>query len=140
MRESMMMNKETSAEDWVDADEELPEEGTTVLVYLDCDAVTLGVCFDDEWETTESPWDSAISEDADVLFWRHLPWPSAEMLTPSGTDSVSVTTAHSSCKLVVVRSDPAATAAETNVREHFSKDGMGTEKVAGSSEGGEIVV
>lgn len=65
-------------EDWLDVRRELPEEETTVLVYLDCDHVTLGIMLDGAWETTVAPWESPPGDCVEVLYWRPLPWPPAE--------------------------------------------------------------
>jgi hypothetical protein len=42
-------------EDWIRAAAGLPEERTTVLVYLDCEAVTLGVYAKGEWKVAGAP-------------------------------------------------------------------------------------
>lgn len=134
------MNKESAAEGWIKAAEELPEEGTTVLVYLGSDAITLGLHFEGKWKTAVALWDSAIRGDADVLFWRHLPWPSTEMLTPSDAGGVSASEVRSPIR-------PAAfgggccrrQAAEIDVRARVGTDGTGAENSAGGSEEDDIV-
>src|ERR687886_604979 len=93
----MLMSKGAMSADWIRAAAGLPEERTTVLVYLDCDAVTLGVYLKGEWNVARPPWDSAVNEDADVLFWRRLPSPSTEMLTPPASGGVA---ASENCSLV----------------------------------------
>lgn len=118
----MLMSKGAAAEEWIKAAEELPDEGTTVLVYLDRGAVTLGLHLEGKWETAVAPYDSSIRDDADVLFWRHLPWPSAEMLTH-----------------VVEGACCCSQAVKVDVRARFGTDGTRDENLAGGSKGGHIV-
>jgi hypothetical protein len=120
----MLMIKGAAAEEWIKAAEELPDEGTTVLVHLDCGAVTLGPHLEGKWETAVAPYDSSIRDDADVLFWRRLPWPSAETLTPSDA--------------VVAGACCCSQAAKVDVRARFGTDGTKDENLAGGSVGGDL--
>jgi hypothetical protein len=65
-------------EEWIDARRELPDEGATVLVYLDCDHVTFGAVIDGAWEFEIAPWELADADGAEVECWRYLPWPPDE--------------------------------------------------------------
>lgn len=60
---------------WVDASKELPEEDTTLLVYLECDYVTLGIYLDGRWHWAAAPWDATECDGSQVLFWMELPAP-----------------------------------------------------------------
>src|SRR5437660_599903 len=62
-------------QEWVDASLELPDEGSTVLVYLNCDHVTFGAVIDGDWEFEIAPWELADADGAEVECWRYLPWP-----------------------------------------------------------------
>jgi hypothetical protein len=65
-------------EGWMDASRELPDEGATVPVYLDCDHVTRGTVIDGGWEFEIAPWELADADGAEVECWRYLPWPPDE--------------------------------------------------------------
>lgn len=136
----MLMSKGAAAEEWIKAAEELPDEGTTVLVYLDRGAVTLGLHLEGKWETAVPPCDSSIRDDADVLFWRHLPWPSAEVLTSSDASGVSASEVRSPVRSPVVEGPSCCSqAAEVDVRARVGTDGTRAENLASGSEGGDIV-
>jgi hypothetical protein len=74
-------------QEWVDASRELPDEGATVLVYLDCDHVTFGAVIDGDWEFEIAPWELADADGAEVERWRYLPWPSDEPSAALGREA-----------------------------------------------------
>jgi hypothetical protein len=136
----MLIYKEAAAEDWINVAEELPEEGITVLVYLNRDAVILGHYVEGKWETAMAPWDSAIRVDADVLYWRHLPWPSTEFLPPSGAGGVSASEVRSPVRPAVVGGVYCRRqAAGIDVRARVGTDGTRAENSAGRPEEADIV-
>jgi hypothetical protein len=66
-------------QEWFNAKERVPEEDDTVLVYLECHQVTLGIFLNGKWHTVIPPWDSMFSE-SEVLCWSELPEPPTDML------------------------------------------------------------
>ena len=82
LKESDSDQAASSTEDqWFDANKELPDEGLTVLVYLDNDHVTLGMVYEGDWGITIAPWEATgSSDDYEVVCWRYLPYPPKEMM------------------------------------------------------------
>jgi hypothetical protein len=71
------------SQDWIDASRQVPEEDGTVLVYLECHHVTLGIFQGGKWHTVVAPWDSVLYE-SEVLCWSELPERPAGMLDGMG--------------------------------------------------------
>lgn len=69
--------------EWVKADEERPEELTTVLVYTAFGVVTLGTVYEGRWEIDFPRWGGPGGQEvmgADVVYWTYVPYPPLHML------------------------------------------------------------
>jgi hypothetical protein len=57
---------------WISVEEELPEEVDLVLVWLNCEFISIGYVSDGEWSfQAEIVW--FVADECEVTHWMHLP-------------------------------------------------------------------